>query len=505
MNAKRLYVTLGLTLLLALGAGLALAQGSRPQAPVGSAFAYQGRLTDMAGSPIDDTCDFRFSLWDDDDVGSQVGSTVEVTGKDVEGGLFTVQLDFGSLFDGTALWLEVEVKCSGDAGYVGLDPRQPLTAAPYTLHALNAELLDGQEAADFWNLAGNTGTSPADFLGTTDSQPLLFKTNNAEAMRIQTDGDVSIGTTASAGVLHVAGSSVPDALVVKDNGNVGFGTDNPYEAQVQIVNQDPAAGSDSSLKIGGYNTTSSTAYNARLALRSSVGGAATLSFHDQLQGTKVVFRKAPSLVSGAWFEVINEHDVAADQMVYKFYNSGASSNANDRMVVMVPLGVGHENPSAALDVVGDAEIDGDLALTGQLNGGTAWTSANDGAGSGLDADMLDGLHAGELARIGRYAIPSGGGMVAIPFPHYNIFQVTIGEAHASPTKVAWMSGIENDGNLAWLAIDSNGVVSTGTCDLDNTTQILAMGASITLSCPGNGNLELTLTSSTEEMRVFRIW
>ena len=36
------------------------------------------------------------------------------------------------------------------------------------------------------------------------------------------------------------------------------------------------------------------------------------------------------------------------------------------------------------------EVGGNLTVTGQFNGGTAWTSANDGAGSGLDADLLDG-------------------------------------------------------------------------------------------------------------------
>jgi len=40
-----------------------------------------------------------------------------------------------------------------------------------------------------------------------------------------------------------------------------------------------------------------------------------------------------------------------------------------------------------------------LTLTGLLNGGTAWTSANDGTGSGLDADLVDGIHAASFARV----------------------------------------------------------------------------------------------------------
>lgn len=34
-----------------------------------------------------------------------------------------------------------------------------------------------------------------------------------------------------------------------------------------------------------------------------------------------------------------------------------------------------------------------------INGGTPWTSVNDGSGSGLDADLLDGLHNGELTAL----------------------------------------------------------------------------------------------------------
>ncbi|MCS3868682.1 hypothetical protein J3D55_001598 [Chryseobacterium ginsenosidimutans] len=40
-----------------------------------------------------------------------------------------------------------------------------------------------------WNLTGNAGTNPpTNFLGTLDNQPLVFKTNNVEKMRINPDG-----------------------------------------------------------------------------------------------------------------------------------------------------------------------------------------------------------------------------------------------------------------------------------------------------------------------------
>jgi len=100
MNAKRLCVSLSLALLLALVAGLTLAAEPQPEGALTTAFTYQGRLTDDTGHPIDSICAFQFSLWDDPTAGSQVGPALTPTGVAVTNGLFTVQLDFGTVFDG---------------------------------------------------------------------------------------------------------------------------------------------------------------------------------------------------------------------------------------------------------------------------------------------------------------------------------------------------------------------------------------------------------------------
>jgi len=59
-------------------------------------------------------------------------------------------------------------------------------------------------ASPAWSLSGNAGTNPANnFLGTSDAQPLVFKTRGAEHLRIDTNGNVGIGTTAPAHPLHL--------------------------------------------------------------------------------------------------------------------------------------------------------------------------------------------------------------------------------------------------------------------------------------------------------------
>ena len=114
--------------ILAAGAPVARA------APLGTAFTYQGYLTD-GGGPANGVYDFQAKLYDAASLGSQVGSTIAINDKTVSGGLFTVSLDFGaSPFTGSGRWLEISVRPGASSGaYTPLTPRQSLTPAPYAL------------------------------------------------------------------------------------------------------------------------------------------------------------------------------------------------------------------------------------------------------------------------------------------------------------------------------------------------------------------------------------
>ena len=109
MNAKtvsishRLAMTMAVVAIILIAAAGAGATEPLPEGPVTTAFTYQGRLTSDGGDPIDDSCDFQFGLWDDPDAGSPVGPALNLPGVAVADGLFTVQLDFGSVFDISAL------------------------------------------------------------------------------------------------------------------------------------------------------------------------------------------------------------------------------------------------------------------------------------------------------------------------------------------------------------------------------------------------------------------
>lgn len=114
----------------------AQAEETSPLAELGTSFTYQGQLR-QNGNLINSSCDFEFRLYDASSGGSQIGTTQTKTNVSVSNGVFTEVLDFGAgAFDGKARWLGISVRCpTGSGSYTALNPRQPLTAAPYA-HAL---------------------------------------------------------------------------------------------------------------------------------------------------------------------------------------------------------------------------------------------------------------------------------------------------------------------------------------------------------------------------------
>jgi hypothetical protein len=138
MKAKCILSLLSMGLMLALIAGFSHAQAPA-STPLGTAFTYQGQLQ-SGGSPYTGTCDLRFTLYDALTGGSPMGPVQTKTNVSLTSGYFTLQLDFGSgSFQGDARWLDIEVRCpAGSGSYTQIDPRQPLTAAPYGLYSAAA-------------------------------------------------------------------------------------------------------------------------------------------------------------------------------------------------------------------------------------------------------------------------------------------------------------------------------------------------------------------------------
>lgn len=130
-------------------------------AALGTAFTYQGQLQDN-GAPASGSYDMRFVLYDAEVGGAQVpgSSVVTKSAVAVSDGLFTVQLDFGDVFGGAQLFLEIAVRPAGAGSFTTLSPRQELTPAPFARFAVSAQ--SAQSAAVAQSVAwGNITGRPA--------------------------------------------------------------------------------------------------------------------------------------------------------------------------------------------------------------------------------------------------------------------------------------------------------------------------------------------------------
>ncbi len=206
-------VAAGLTL-------LGVTHSATAQAPLSDAITYQGVLA-QAGVPANGDFDFRFLLFDS--LGQQVGPRLCLDDVPVVNGLFRVDLDFGDVFDGRALDLEIEVRagtavpCSVETGFTTLSPRTPLTAAPYA--QLARTVSDDAITAD--KLASSAVTSAAiansTITGADIASDSIFSSDLASSSAslskvsggamTATSGRIGIGTSPASGfVLDVDGN-----------------------------------------------------------------------------------------------------------------------------------------------------------------------------------------------------------------------------------------------------------------------------------------------------------
>ena len=112
--------------------------------------------------------------------------------------------------------------------------------------------LCNEENTMAWQNRGNAGTNPAsDFVGTTDNEPLVIKTNAGERVRITSTGDVGIGTTQPAARLEVNSGDLLLKAAAEDPGDILF--QSAAGVQKARIWSQPAAGTGLFLSSGDNN------------------------------------------------------------------------------------------------------------------------------------------------------------------------------------------------------------------------------------------------------------
>lgn len=174
---------------LAAALGMSCAATAAYGGDVGTAFTYQGRLTDN-GAAANGLYDFQFRLFTGEfPFGFAVGSPVTLDNVSVTNGLFTAALDFGNLFPGEERWLDISVRPGASAGaYTTLAPRQELTPAPYAIGLALPYTAAHASTAPLVNL-DQTGAGPALTLSADAGHALSAQTSaGGEAVYAQTTG-----------------------------------------------------------------------------------------------------------------------------------------------------------------------------------------------------------------------------------------------------------------------------------------------------------------------------
>lgn len=260
---------------------------------------YQGRLSNPDGSPLP-TADYELSFKIYNSATSNTGlvwgphifdgATNQGHGPKIPvvQGYFNVMLGpvdvngvlLANAFNASNCFVEIAV-----SNHPPILPRQQFLTAPYAFQASTAAKLAGADwSAVFgtndpvsgripgaklangavtaqqigtnqvWLATGNAGTAPGThFLGTKDNQPLDFKVNGQNVMRLDTSGNVGIGTTTPTAKLHVAGS--------------GYVTANPNDGCLEIGSGNDAI---SFIDFKGYANLIND-YRGRLSYEDGVG------------------------------------------------------------------------------------------------------------------------------------------------------------------------------------------------------------------------------------------
>jgi len=244
-----------ITLLFALASCVAMAQ----QAP--QKFNYQAVARSADGE-----------LLTDRDMGLRIAIVNDATGRSVYAeahlvhtnklGLFTIAIGGGEVLEGdfssidwgsAAHYLNLQLDADDTGNYIDMGTSQ-LLSVPYALYADrsgSSDLGDGGSRNDpnDWTINGNGGTDDAiNFIGTTDEQDLVFRTNDIEVGRFTTSGDFELPST---GRVTIDGGN---ALSAPGSQNIAVGKFAGYSVSTGTYNLFAGTNAGLSTTIGGFNT-----------------------------------------------------------------------------------------------------------------------------------------------------------------------------------------------------------------------------------------------------------
>lgn len=397
------------------------------RAQVPALVGYQGRLLKVDGAPESGVLSMTFAVYDAKTLGTALGCELQQVA--VTDGFYSVILGGGaaacagavpllaaSHFDGADRYLE-----QGVAG-AALVPRQRVVSVAYALRAGAATSVSGGVVdATSIKVAGTTvidGTgnladpaANAFVKNGTAAQAASFNVSGTGVVggNLTVGGRVGIGTATPAAALHLFSPgttqfNIDTSLAANDRAAISFRLNNVEEARIQfgdsgghlLINPGAAlrlskplqltgAGDDSSVRSATNQPLTLWTNNAERARFDAAGNAgigtttpsAKLHVQQSTAGEKaLVVRQGTAAGSGDNLlrveDSTGQYRFRVDQF-HNLYMTNAGGTDTAVMKTDGSVGVGTPSPAQKLHVVGNAQIDGNLIVSGSITRNTAYS------------------------------------------------------------------------------------------------------------------------------------
>ncbi len=180
------------------------------------------------------------------------------------------------------------------------------TDAPAGLYYNNGTVWVSFTTTD-WHIGGNAGINAAtDFLGTTDAQPVILKTNNIERIRILSSGETGFGTTTPATNVHILenNTDVVPAFLIQQSGT-GNASLRYFLTGGQSVSQGIDNNDNDNFKISNTTSLTGTTYsdaNTMTRFHTETGSEGIVDFNHQSR-SRVFLTTNQTIATATWVKV----------------------------------------------------------------------------------------------------------------------------------------------------------------------------------------------------------
>lgn len=416
-------------------------------------FVYQGQLIDR-NQPADGLFDVQLTPYLDSKLGANAAATITFPNVPVRQGQFLLEFEL-PLSGGEQAWVEVAVRDAGAGSF---------SAIPGRTKAISAALI-GQ----CWSSTGDSGTNPTtNFLGTTDNQPLVFRTNNVQSLRIQPSAEVSgplnqpiTSNTIAGASLNAARASVRGATIA------GGGV---------IANVDPSHASGGPNRVNSNYGTIGGGFGNTAGDQSTNPSAAPFATVDG--GTNNTAIAESSTIGGGRFNTVTGASSTISGGSNSFASGVASTISGGQLNVA----------SSAGSVVGGGAQNESRNFQSTVSGGFNNTASGSrstvsgGFANTASGDLSTAAGGNDNCAGGQYSWAGGRSAKARP----GSTSGNAGEACFEVPVAAAPSG--DEGTFVWADAQALPFVSTGA----NQFLVRASGGFALNTAPYDANIEMTL-------------